>query len=471
MGRQEENDDGKVVRFQKKKSVKVNILFVLFCCVLLYVVIVMINYLRTTHTVRYQVVEGSLATSTIYRAIAVRDEKLVTNPTAGYVNFIAREGQRVAVGDLVYLVDESGNLNDYIEAQSLGENTLTDKELADFRTDIINFVHSYDNADYDSVYDFKYSLKNTVSKLANTKLLNNMDGAASGSSLSFKYVYSGNTGIVAYWYDGYEQLKLSDINKECFDEKKYEKTQLLSNELRGIDEKIYKLSLNDNWSIVFPVDDEKYAESLLDEGYILVKFLKNQDESWGKVSLLHNADGTYVQLTFTNSMLNYVDERYLDVELVLKNETGLKIPSSSIAEKEFFLIDSNYVTEDENDNYTVLMQVYNEDGTKTASAKSLEVYYYDEALGAYYVDDTVLSAGDLLFGSDQTTFVVKERGTLIGVYNINKGYADFKQITILYQNEEYAIVKSNTTYGLRVYDYIALDATTVDDDQFISKAN
>lgn len=83
----------------------------------------------------------------------------------------------------------------------------------------------------------------------------------------------------------------------------------------------------------------------------------------------------------------------------------------------------------------------------------------------------MLSAGDLLFGSDQTTFVVKERGTLIGVYNINKGYADFKQITILYQNEEYAIVKSNTTYGLRVYDYIALDATTVDDDQFISKAN
>ncbi|MCQ2525560.1 MAG: hypothetical protein MJ130_02220 [Lachnospiraceae bacterium] len=470
MKRQEENESGKILSFPQKKSKSITIFFILFCGVLLYGVIVMINYLRTTHTVRYQVVEGSLASSTIYRAIAVRDEKIISNPTAGYVNFIAREGQRVAVGDLVYLVDESGNLSDYIEAQSLGENTLTDKELADFRTDIINFVHSYDNTDFDSVYDFKYSLKNTVSKLANTKLLNNMDGATNGSSLTFKYIYSGNTGIVAYWYDGYEQLKFDDINKDCFNEKDYNKTQLLSNELRGIDEQIYKLSLDDDWSIVFPVD-EAFAEELLEEDYVLVKFLKNQDESWGKVNILHNADGIYAQLTFTNSMISFVDERYLDVELLLKNESGLKIPSSAIAEKEFFLIDSNYVTEDENGDYGVAMQVYNEDGSKSVSVVKLEVYYYDANIGAYYVDESVLSAGDLLFGTDQTTFVVKERGTLIGVYNINKGYADFKQITILYQNEEYAIVKSNTTYGLRVYDYIALDADTVDDDQFISKSN
>ena len=54
-------------------------------------------------------------------------------------------------------------------------------------------------------------------------------------------------------------------------------------------------------------------------------------------------------------------------------------------------------------------------------------------------------------------------------YNINKGYADFKEITILSQNDEYAIVKPNSTYGLRVYDYIALKADTVSDDQFINE--
>ena len=33
---------------------------------------------------------------------------------------------------------------------------------------------------------------------------------------------------------------------------------------------------------------------------------------------------------------------------------------------------------------------------------------------------------------------------------------------------EYAIVKANTRYGLNVYDYIALNAKTVKDDQFIN---
>ena len=52
---------------------------------------------------------------------------------------------------------------------------------------------------------------------------------------------------------------------------------------------------------------------------------------------------------------------------------------------------------------------------------------------------------------------------------MNKGYADFKQITILYQNDEYAIVKPNTKYGLSVYDYIALNAESVREDQFINQ--
>lgn len=63
-------------------------------------------------------------------------------------------------------------------------------------------------------------------------------------------------------------------------------------------------------------------------------------------------------------------------------------------------------------------------------------------------------------------FTVSKKATLIGVYNMNKGYADFRQIEILYQNDEYAIVKSNTKYGLNVYDLIVLEASSVNADQF-----
>ena len=79
--------------------------------------------------------------------------------------------------------------------------------------------------------------------------------------------------------------------------------------------------------------------------------------------------------------------------------------------------------------------------------------------------DFLIFSFDAASSSDQ--YAISKTGSLIGVYNINKGYADFKQISILYQNDEYAIVKSNTVYGLNVYDYIVLDASTVNDNEFI----
>ena len=40
---------------------------------------------------------------------------------------------------------------------------------------------------------------------------------------------------------------------------------------------------------------------------------------------------------------------------------------------------------------------------------------------------------------------------------------------LLDNNEEYAIVKSNTQYGLSVYDYIVLDSSTVEEDEIINE--
>ena len=49
----------------------------------------------------------------------------------------------------------------------------------------------------------------------------------------------------------------------------------------------------------------------------------------------------------------------------------------------------------------------------------------------------------------------------------NKGYTQFRQINILYQNEEYALVEQGTSYGLTVYDHIVLNGSAVDEDQII----
>ena len=94
---------------------------------------------------------------------------------------------------------------------------------------------------------------------------------------------------------------------------------------------------------------------------------------------------------------------------------------------------------------------------------------YSETDDTYDIDSEYVSSGDILQKPDssETYRVGADTASLQGVYNINKGYAVFKQIDVLYQNEEYTIVKTGTTYGIALYDHIALDGTKIDENQLI----
>ena len=64
-------------------------------------------------------------------------------------------------------------------------------------------------------------------------------------------------------------------------------------------------------------------------------------------------------------------------------------------------------------------------------------------------------------------YIVGDSQSLEGVYCINKGYAVFRRIEILDQNEEYAIVSKNTDYGLARYDHIVKDADEVKEEDIL----
>ncbi|MBO5167037.1 MAG: hypothetical protein J6B90_10640 [Lachnospiraceae bacterium] len=459
----------KVTKIKKyRKPLNINIGMVIFVFIFIYVCFYVAAYFKDNHIKPYEVREGSLASENLYTGIIIREEQTVSATTSGYVNYYAREGERVAVGDLVYTVDETGRLSDYINNEEMGSNSLSDKDLLELKSEIINFVHNFSPQNYEDTYDFKYSIQGTVLKLANASLMDNISDVNGGDLGGMvELSYAPQTGIVMYWTDGYENLLPENVTASMFNKKEYEKKQILSNELISTADVIYKICNNESWSVVIPVDDVK-ANELAEEEVVKVRFMKTQQESWATVTILNNADGnTYAQLTFTNSMVSFVNERFLEVELLLHEETGLKIPNSSIVEREFFLIPEAYITQSGSaDSYGVLREAVLEDGTRTT--EYVEVNIYSVVEGEYYVDAGVIGSGDHLFMPDSTeTYTISRRATLIGVYNMNKGYADFRQIEILYQNEEYAIVKSNTEYGLNVYDLIVQDASSVKVDQFI----
>ncbi len=446
-----------------RRPLNINIGMVIFAVIFIYIVICVFMYFTSKHIVWYEVQAGSLSTNNTYEAIAIRDETIVNATDNGYVNYFAREGARVAVGDLVYTVDESGKLNDYIGISSTGENSLSQTDLAELKSDIVGFANSFDRRrNFNSVYDFKYEMEGNVLKLSNYNILESIESIqASELTGLIKQCTAVLPGIIIYSTDGYEDLTLEMMTAEMFDKKNYEKTQLLSNDLVAAGDPVYKISSNEDWSLVIQVDKAR-EEELLKAEYVRVRFLKNQEVSWGKVESFTNEKGDiFVKLTFTNSMITFCNERFVDIELILEDETGLKIPNSSIVEKEFFIVPKGYVTKGGNSNASgVLREAYTEEGE--ATTEFVEASIYNETEEEYYLDGASLRIGEyIVMPETSEKYALSKRGSLIGVY------ADFKQINILYNNDEYSIVQSNTSYGLNVYDYIVLDATTVSEDELI----
>lgn len=453
-----------------RKPLNLNIGMIIFVAILVYVIYCIFASLQVEHISPYEVKEGSLATNYTYRGIAIRQESIVTADKAGYINYYAREGERVACGDLVYTVDETGRLNDYLQSTDMGDNALSERELAELRGEVVSFIHGFTPEDFDSTYNFKYSLKGTVMRLANANMMQSISDINSSSDLAdmVNFCRSSGSGIVTYWTDGYEQLTPEMVSAELFEEKDYEKKQLLGVDLITQGDAVYKLSTDENWSLVVPVEEE-LGGSLQEKGVVKIRFLKNQYESWANTKLIRGSDGNpFLQLDFNNSMVTFATDRYVDIELILNDEVGLKIPNSSIVQKDFYLVPGDYMTKGADGSDGVILERYNEEGNIYSEFLETSVYNYDEENKEYYLDSAALAIGSNIIKPDsQEKYTISRKASLTGVYNMNKGYADFRQINILYQNEEYAIVKSNTRYGLNVYDYIVLEAAAVNDAQFI----
>ena len=65
-----------------------------------------------------------------------------------------------------------------------------------------------------------------------------------------------------------------------------------------------------------------------------VRFLKDNKDLWGTMRLTEKKNDIYANITFKDSMIRYADERFVNIELILEDESGLKIPKTSVTEKD-----------------------------------------------------------------------------------------------------------------------------------------
>ncbi|MDD6058590.1 MAG: hypothetical protein PUB98_10105, partial [Clostridiales bacterium] len=191
-------------------------------------------------------------------------------------------------------------------------------------------------------------------------------------------------------------------------------------------------------------------------------------KTYATYEILSKDDFDYLVLTLKSSMIRYARERFVEVELMLAEETGLKIPNSAITEKEFYTIPKEYFTKGGDSTRDGLIRERRDEKGQVHTEFVLPTIYY-ETEDFYYIDSENVLANDLILKPDSkdTYRVATDTALLQGVYNINKGYAVFKQINILYQSKEYAIVERGTRYGIALYDHIALDGTAIAEHELV----
>ncbi len=455
-------DTANIVKFHRKVQLNIGLIICLF--VLAYVVFHIFSYFSKSSVKYYEVTEGSITQDNFYRAVALREEMVVNADQDGQCIYFSGNRSRAGVKSLICAVDSVGTLANTLSTKG-SDHTLSVQDLSTATDTIVDFMSTFSENSFDDVYPFMTKLTENLSTTYGRKAAEeNKDAIKTAEeSGSFHSYYAVKPGLLSLSYDGMENLTEEGLTLDILRGNSYKSTSFGNDRDIKAGDPLYRLITNDDWSIAMQITEETY-EAIKDSSYITVRFQADGNDATGQVKLIRINEEPVLILTFDDSMDRYADYRYMYVTLMLDEKKGLKIPNSSITKKTFFAIPKDFFTTggDGKENGVI---VKDENGTTLFVKPS--IYYDDEEF--CYTDDSKLKNSDVLIknGTNQTFSVGSKNDEKEGVFNVNKGYAIFKLINILFSNEDYSIVESGTNYGIALYDHIALNAAGLKDGSII----
>lgn len=482
--KKQEKTPGILARLRKVAGL--NIGTIMFGILFIYMSFSAILYFTTTHIESYQVTSGPLSRNETYTGLAIREETVCTAPSSGYITYYAREGSKINASGAVYGLSST--------KKSTSTASLATEELLKIRNDMMSFSKGFNSSKFNNTYSFKYELKGNILQYAESENSSSApltsdeydesDDSSEGD-ITNSNVYAGNEsicqsqsdGIILYSTDNYEGKTIDTVTAEDFDQNSYHETDLKTSDSVQSGDDVYTIITDERWSLLIPLSD-KQAEKLKDRSTIRVKFLKDDMTQNGDFSIITIDGGKYGQIDFNKGLIRYASDRFLDIELVTNTVVGLKIPLSSIVTKDFYVVPSRMATTQNNETGFMLASGNKDSGTfksvsiyaslEDTSVSKLATDGSEDQPMIYYIDKSSFKEGDALIDPDTgEKYIIGETDTLEGVYCINKGYAVFRRIEILDQNEEYAIVSKNTSYGLARYDHIVRNADKVKEEDIL----
>ena len=125
---------------RKKKPIQIGFGFYLFSIMFVYMLIRIIISVNNVDTGVFQVEDISYDTDFKKTGIILRNEKLKTSTSSGYVCYYIRNGEKVSKNSNVYSIDETGSMHDALnEAQNGDGYSLSETEKKDITDQITMF--------------------------------------------------------------------------------------------------------------------------------------------------------------------------------------------------------------------------------------------------------------------------------------------------------------------------------------------
>lgn len=456
--------NNKIIKYPRQYHFSIG--FIIIGVMFIYMLYHLFTYITADNITIYEVSQGSISANLEYNALAIRQEQVITAENNGDILYLAENFGKVGAKTQVYALDTTGEILSSIEESTAkSEIQLDENSYAKLQSVVSNYMLGYDPTDFIKTYSFKNELESQVGQLYTVSAMESMGDALQSamSAGSFSIYNSPVPGLVVYSVDGLEDITVDSFVSDSLDISNYSAVNLKAQESVVAGQAIYKVITSDHWNLVVEVDKKLY-ESLQEESYLKIEFLEDEVETWTTLDFTEKAGKYYLILGLDDSMDRYADSRFVHIRIINNNIAGLKIPNSSIVEKEFYTIPKDYMVQGNNDDDAGFL-------LKTDNGNTVinpTVYY--ETDDYYYIDGESVSRGDRFVkpNSNEEYVIGADIGKLKGVFNVNKGYAVFKQIEILYQNDDYSIIKTGTSYGISMYDHIVLQGDEVEENTIIN---
>ena len=416
----------------------------------LYILFSVVSFMRRDQIRFYEVREGSLVKENQFTGLILRNEKAYAAKKSGYIHFTVMEGRRVSKNAELYTLDETGNLENYLSEHPELLGSLNEKQIMELRQRLENFSRSFEDNRFYTLYSFQSGMDNNHFSFSGEEGVKQLNSILSNLGIAYTTGTAEEAGVVSYILDGFESFKESDLAEEVFKKTEPKKEYVQGGSKVEEGSLIYKIISASKWNVYFPLSEEENKE-LENKHKVILHFDSQNLDLSGELFLVRGKDG-----------------KSFGFSLKEREENGLKIPASAVVKKDFYVVPNEFLStlEDGSQGF------YRKESDGNLKFIPTEIYRKDQQYAYIDIpknqDSSVLKTGDVLIKQESTdSFIIGPTKSLEGVYNINKGYAVFRQIVPLEKNDEYIIVKKDTSSGIEVYDHIVLQGDMVSDGQLI----